>query len=431
MGTDVRIRRSGAFEAEVQPPGSKSLTNRHLLCAALADGRSTLRGASLSQDGLAMMTGLRQLGVAVEVQPDRQTIIVSGCRGHFPADEAELSAGDAGTAGRFITALACLGYGRFRVDGSPRMRERPLGPLVTALHELGAQIGYDLVTGCLPVTIVARGLAGGQVTLTDPPSSQFVSALLMVAPYAVRDVLIRVQQPLPSRPYVYMTMAVMRSLGVEVLESQGQRFVVPATQRYAAGEIAIEPDASGASYFWAAAAVTGGRARVRGLSLESQQGDVHVVELLERMGCQVQAGPDFIEVQGPPSGQLRGIAEDLNAMPDMVQTLAIVALFATGPTRIDNVANLRIKETDRLAALATQLTRLGAQVDVREDGLTILPPRQITPAAIETYNDHRMAMSFAVAGLATDGIVIRDADCVAKSFPDFFDILGTLRGGSE
>ncbi len=425
MGNDVRIHPSGPVVATVQPPGSKSLTNRHLVCAALADGRSILHGASWSDDTEAMVRGLEQLGVKTEVRLAQHEIAVTGSHGNLDADDADIDAGSAGTAMRFLTALACLGYGRRRLDGSPRMRQRPIGALVDALTALGAQIGYEEVQGFPPLTVVARGLGGGEVVFRTPPSSQFLSAVLMVSPYALRDVMIRVDGAVPSRPYVDMTIDVMRSLGVELLENEG-RFIVPAFQRYQPGEHAIEPDASAATYFWAAAAVTGGRIRVSGLTRASRQGDVRFVDVLAQMGCRVHEDGSSLEVEAPADGRLRGVSIDLNEMPDTVQTLAVAALFADGPTEIRNVANLRIKETDRIAALATELTRLGAKVDPRPDGLTIHPPERVTPAMIETYDDHRMAMSFAIAGLVVDGIVIKDAGCVSKSFPDFFEVLGRL-----
>ena len=423
LGNDVRVYPTGSISGTVRPPGSKSLTNRYLACAALADGRSMLRGASLSDDVTCMVGGLRQLGVSVEVQEKLRRIIVPGCRGHLPAAEAEVDAGNAGTAMRFLTALATLGYGRYRLDGSPRMRARPIGALVGALQTLGAPIGYEGEEGYPPLTMVARGLGGGQVSFDRLPSSQFISALLMVAPYATRDVFLAIEGTLPSQPYVDMTIRVIRSMGVEVLAADRRRFIVPAGQRYNGGEFEIEPDASAATYFWAAAAITGGCVRVEGLSRDSLQGDVGFVDLLEQMGCIVRTAEDYLEVQGPPRGGVRGVDVDLNAMPDTVQTLAVVALVADGPTTVRNVANLRVKETDRLAALAAELTKLGAKVDVQEDGLTVYPPPTLTPAAIDTYDDHRMAMSFALAGLVADGIVVRDAKCVSKSFPDFFEVL--------
>lgn len=426
VGSDVRLHRSGPLDATVRLPGSKSLTNRHLVCAALADGRSVLHNASFCDDAARMIEGLGRLGIRSVSLPEADRVEVEGCRGHLPADEGEIDAGDAGTVMRFLTALVTLGHGRYRLDGSDRMRERPIGPLADGLRELGAAISYEQRAGYPPLTVVTRGLLGGTVALARPVSSQFVSALLLVAPYASRDVMLRIDGGPTSRPYVDMTVAVMRALGVEVLcTPSADRFVVPSTQRYQAQAVTIEPDASAATYFWSAAAVCGGRVTVAGLGRDSVQGDVGFVELLARMGCAVEQTAAGLTVCGP-TGRLRGIDADLSAMPDAAPTLAVVALFADGPTRIRNVANLRIKETDRLAALERELSRLGATVEPIDDGLTIHPPTRLRPATIETYNDHRMAMSFAVAGLAAGDVVIRAAECVAKSFPGFFETLGEL-----
>jgi 3-phosphoshikimate 1-carboxyvinyltransferase len=427
IGADVKIHSVGAVSGAMRPPGSKSLTNRFLLCTALADGRGTLSGASLSDDALKMIDGLRRFGVRVELREDAELILVDGCRGQLPAVDATIDAGNAGTAMRFLTALACLGHGRFVLDGSERMRARPIGPLVGALQQLGAPIGYEAQAGYPPLTASASGLTGGEVVFDRPPSSQYVSALLMVAPYAANDVLVRIEGGLLSRPYVEMTIRVMRSLGVDVLASDDfDRFVIPATQRYQAEKVTIEPDASAACYFWAAAAITGGRVRVEGLELDALQGDVKFVEVLHQMGCTVEESPDGVAIKGPPPGKLRGVNVDLNAMPDTAQTLAVAALFADGPTTIRNVANLRIKETDRLDALESELMRLGARVELSDDSIAIHPPDAVTPATIETYDDHRMAMSFALAGLRADGVVVKDADCVSKSFPGYFDALAQI-----
>lgn len=423
-GEDVRIRPGGPIVGDAPLPGSKSLTNRYLTCTALADGRSILRGVSLADDSRIMLANLGRLGVRADLHADRAAATVFGCRGNLPVAEAELDGGNAGTAMRFLTALACLGMGEFTLDGAPRMRARPIGELVEALRSLGARIGYLGQEGCPPLAIRASGLAGGEVVFESPPSSQFISALLMVAPYARQDVLMRVEGGLVSRPYVDMTIDVLRSMGVEALEADGRRFIVPAGQRYQPGEYTIEPDASAATYFWGAAAVTGGRVRVRGLTRASRQGDARFVDVLARMGCTVDEEPGAIAVAGPRDGPLQGITIDLNDMPDTVQTLAVVALFADGPTSIHNVANLRVKETDRLAALAAELTRLAAEVELRPDGLTIHPPATIKSSRVQTYDDHRMAMSFALAGLVNQEVVIAQAACVSKSFPDFFSVLG-------
>jgi 3-phosphoshikimate 1-carboxyvinyltransferase len=426
IGPDCCVYPVGPIRGDAWLPGSKSLTNRYLTCAALADGRTVLRGATIPDDVERMIAGLRALGIRVAADPSRAEISVDGCRGFLPAQAADIDAGAAGTAMRFLTALACLGHGRYRLDGSERMRARPIAGLVGALQQLGAGIGCEIREGYPPLNVVASGLRGGEVVFDRPPSSQFVSALLMVAPYGRQDVLVRIEGGLVSRPYVDMTIDVMRAFGVDALcDDQARRFVIPAYQRYVGGEFEIEPDASAATYFWAAAAVTGGRVRAPGLTRASRQGDARFVDVLAQMGCTVTE-EGGLTVAAPSSGPLTGVSVDLNAMPDAVQTLAVAALFARGPTEIRNVANLRIKETDRLAALATELRRLGAAVEEFADGLQIKPPERIAPARIATYDDHRMAMSFALAGLRTDGIVIADAACVSKSFPGYFESLASL-----
>lgn len=422
IGRDIRVRHLGPIDGVAQPPGSKSLTNRRLLIAALADGQTQLTGASLSDDAYAMISGLRRLGVRVEVDDRAARLDIAGCRGHLPATSAEIDVGAAGTAMRFLTALMCLGGGRFHIDGSPRMRERPIGDLVDALRELGAGIGYDEAEGYPPLTVMANGLTGGEVVLHKPPSSQFITALLLITPYATRDTLIRIEDGYPSQPYVEMTLQLLRESGVDVLTADG-RFIVPAFQRYRAGEYAIEPDASAATYFWACAAIAGGRALVRGVTRASRQGDAGFVDVLARMGCEIKETSDGLMVERHVDTPLRGIDVDLNAMPDTAQTLAVVALFAEAPTRIRGVANLRVKETDRLAALRTELSKLGGRVTLHDDGLTIEPPARMAPADIDTYDDHRMAMSFALAGLGGVEVAIRGADCVSKSFPRYFDAL--------
>lgn len=414
------------MHATVRPPGSKSLTNRFLACAALADGDSTFRGVTLSDDVLAMIAGLRALGARIDLRGDEGELCVHGCRGFFPADAAEIDVGHAGAPMRFLTALACLGQGRFRLDGSPRMRKRPIGDLVSALQAIGGKIGYGEIKGYPPLTVLAGRFTGGTAVFERPPSSQFISALLMAAPCAAADVFVRIDGGLVSRPYVDLTIAVMRAFSVEALTTDGDRFVVPAPQRYVAADATIEPDASAAAYFWAAAAITGGRVCVEGLSRQALQGDVGFVDVLERMGCVVESTATSLAVSGPPRGSLRGVDVDLNAMPDTAQTLAVAALFARGPTRIRNVANLRIKETDRLAALQVELTKLGASVQLHDDGLSMTPPEKVRAAAIDTYDDHRMVMSFALAGLAAEGVEIRDISCVSKSYPRFFEDLESL-----
>lgn len=426
-GHDVVIHPpAGPISGTARLPGSKSLTNRYLACAAIANGATQLRGASLGDDVQAMLAGLSALGVHNDVLSDQREIHITGTRGSFHAEEADINVGHAGTAMRFLTGLACLARGRYRLDGSARMRQRPIGELVGALRAAGAQIGYELEEGYPPLTILAAGLDGGEIVFTRPPSSQFISSLLMVAPYARRDVMIRVEGPLVSQPYVEMTLDVMRSMGVEVVAHEGRRFVVPALQQYQAGTFTIEPDASAATYLWAAAALTGGQMRVDGLARDSHQGDAQFVDVLAQMGCAIDKTNDSLTVSAPADRRLRGIHVDLNHMPDTVQTLAALAVFADGPTEVRNVGNLRVKETDRLGALQAELTRIGARVTLFEDGLRIDPPDEVTPARIATYDDHRMAMSMALIGLRAPGIVIADVDCVSKSFPDYFSVLGSL-----
>lgn len=414
------------LDATVTVPGSKSLTNRALMAAALAHGKSVLAGALFSDDTEYMMDVLMRLGFeSLNADAERQRIDIKGRGGHVPAMDANCFCGNSGTTIRFCTALAALGDGVYRFDGTARMRQRPIGALVDALRTLGVAIEYDGNEGCPPLTIRASGLSGGTVTFDEPPSSQFISALLLAAPAAKADVMIDIRGPLVSWPYVRMTMSVMDAFGVAVIEdiqADRARFVVPAPQTYVAREYAIEPDASNASYFLAAPAVAGGRVTVQGLGHGSVQGDVGFVDVLEQMGCRIERSADGLTVQAPPDGQrLRGVDVDLNEMPDMVQTLAVLALFAEGPTHIRRVANLRVKETDRLSALAKELTAMGATVEEETDGLRIVPPQRVRSATIKTYDDHRMAMSFALAGLAVEGVVIDEPGCVAKTFPDFFN----------
>jgi len=325
--------------------------------------------------------------------------------------------------------MAALGNGRFHLDGIARMRKRPIGALGEALQALGVGIEYPGEEGFPPIVVHARGLRGGHVTFDSPQSSQMVSALLLAAPYASRDVFIEVAGDVPSLPFLKMTTAMMERFGVGVLEDnegpgekRNIRFVVEAPQRYQAASFAIEPDATNASYFLAAAAVAGGRVTVQGLGVHSVQGDIGFVDVLEAMGCRVERETTRISILAPPEGSsLHGIDIDLNDMPDTVPTLAVLALFADSPTAIRNVANLRLKESDRLAALHCELSKLGAVVEELPDGLVIHPPNKLTPAEIDTYDDHRMAMSFALAGLKCPGIVINDPQCCAKTFPGFFE----------
>ncbi len=408
--------------ARVALPGSKSLTNRALVTAALAEGRTTLINALVSDDTLAMVDALRRLGVAIEVETAAQTIHVDGCGGAFPARGATLDAGGAGTVARFLTAVVALGAGRFVVDGNARMRQRPVQDLVDALCTLGVRA--VATHGCPPVVVDAAGLAGGRAVVRGATSSQFLSGLLLAAPYARADVELVVDGPLVGAPYVEMTVAVMAAFGVQVEREGLHRFHVRAGQRYRARLYAIEPDASSAAYFFAAAALTGGRVEVPGLSAASLQGDVRFIDLLEAMGCRATRAADALAVEGPPL--LRAVDVDLAAMSDQTMTLAALAPFADGPTRIRGVAHIRHQESDRLAATAAELRRLGQEVDEFADGLRVTP-RPVRPATVVTYDDHRIAMAFALIGLRVPGVRIAGWPCVRKTFPDFFERLELLR----
>jgi len=415
------------LNATVRPPGSKSITNRVLIVAALAQGHSVLSDVLLAEDTRLMLECLRGLGIRVTVDGNERSVEVTGCRGFPPANEAEMFCGNSGTTLRFAAAMSALGQGRFVFDGVPRMRQRPVGKLVEALRALGAGVEFLEAEGYPPFALHAKGLHGGRVAFERAESSQFISALLMATAYATDDVFIEVTGQVVSAPYLRMTTHVMDQFGVSVVaQYEGEpvniaRFIVPASQQYHGRNYAIEPDASNATYFLAAPAIAAGSVTVEGLGTDSAQGDTRFVDVLARMGCLVERSADQLTVQAPEAGgALRGIDVDLNDMPDTVPTLAVLALFAEGPTHIRNVANLRVKETDRLAALATELSKLGAEVSEHPDGLSISPPEQLTPAAINTYDDHRMAMSFALAALASDEVVINDPDCCAKTYPSFF-----------
>ena len=411
--------------AEVVLPGSKSVTNRALLLAALARGQSVLTSALFSDDTAVMSDSLRRLGIAVEEHPTTSTFRVIGCGGRIPAGHATLFVGNSGTTARFLTAALALGHGEYILDGLPRMRERPMQPLLDALQQLGVDATSLAGTGCPPIRVRANGLRGGQVTLPGTLSSQYLSALLMIGPCTHDGLDITVVGELVSRPYIDMTIATMRAFGAEVHVSQdGRHFQIAGQQGYTGRSYVVEPDASAASYFFALAAVTGGRITVQHLGRQSSQGDLHFVDLLAAMGCRITMDEDTTTVEGP--ARLRGISADMNAISDTVPTLAAIAPLAKEPVRISNVAHIRHKETDRIHALVTELRRLGVTVEEYPDGLTIYPATTLRPAAIETYDDHRIAMSFAILGAVRPGITILNPACVAKTFPDFFTRLESV-----
>ena len=423
MTTQPIAQASGPVHASVRVPGSKSITNRALLLAALADGPSTIDGALFSDDSRWFVDGLRRLHVAVEVDEPLRRVVVQGGGGPPPASHGDVGAALGGTAARFLLAYCCLGHGRFSVDGNARMRQRPMADLLDTLRALGADCLSLGVNGGLPIALRATGLRGGKAGIRGDVSSQFLSALLMVAPYAEQSVELTLTTPLAAGPYVDITVAMMQSFGVRVERRGYEWFRVPTGQRYQPLAYAVEPDASSASYFFAAAALTGGRVRVEGLSASALQGDIRFLDVLEQMGCEVIRASEWVEVQGPP--QLQGVDVDMSAIPDMTITLAALAPFAEGPTTIRNVALIRHHETDRLAACAEELRKLGVDVEERPDGLTILPGWK-HGATLDAHHDHRVAMGFALTGLKIPGVAIAGAECVAKTFPDFFEQFAAL-----
>lgn len=424
MTDSLEIRTTGPIVGSIRPPGSKSITNRALVCAALAGGESLLSGVLDSDDTQVMIEALRQLGIPVAHDASARTLRVQGCGGRPPATQADLFVGNSGTTMRFLTALVGLGHGQYRLHGVQRMHERPIEDLLAALQQMGVDARSQSGNSCPPVLVRGTGLPGGKVSIPGNVSSQFLSGLLMAVPCAATTTEIAVRGELVSQPYIYMTLNVMRSFGARCEADDLRRFVIPGGQTYRGQTYAIEPDASAASYFFAAAAITGGQVTVEGLTRDSLQGDVALVDCLEQMGCRVEVHADAITVAGGP---LRGIDVDMNAISDTVQTLAAVAVFADGPTTVRGVAHMRHKETDRIAALVTELGKLGAEVEERSDGLRIVP-RRLHAAAIDTYDDHRMAMSMALTGLRVPGVVIRDPGCTRKTYPEFFADLDRLCG---
>ncbi len=377
-----------------------------------------LSGVLDSEDTNVMVDALRGLGVAITPGGTSDQLRITGAGGTFQPCENPIFVANSGTTVRFLTAALAIAGGHYRLDGVPRMRERPIEDLLSALRELGADAAAEHHNGCPPVVLHSDRCSGGEVSVKGSISSQYLSGLLMAAPLAQHDIHLVVEGELVSQPYVKMTLDVMDAFGVEFEAPSAGHYLVPAPQSYQAREYAIEPDASAASYFWAAAAIVGGSVTVEGLSRHSLQGDVGFCDCLRQMGCDVEYGEEEIRVSR--SGPITGVDLNMNAISDTVQTLAAVALFADGPTTIRGVAHNRHKETDRIGDLARELRKLGAAVDEREDGMTIIPGRRVA-AEIATYDDHRMAMSLALVGLGTPGVVICDAQCTAKTYPDFFE----------
>jgi 3-phosphoshikimate 1-carboxyvinyltransferase len=419
----------GPLDATVSVPGSKSLTNRALVCAALASGPSTIDGALVADDIEAMRVALTALGAGIAQDRSSGRLMVTGTGGRLRPGPRTLDMRLSGTTSRFLLPVVALGEGEYRIDGALPLRARPMGPVLDGIRTLGAEVRDDGEPGCLPVTVVAPGgLAGGEVAVPGDTSSQFLSGLLLAAPYARSGVRLRLTTALVSRPYVELTVAVMGAFGVDVRGELDEAMLDVPAGRYRPTAYTVEPDASTASYFLAAAALVGGRVTVTGLGAGTRQGDARLADLLAAMGAHVERTATSTTVEG--TGRLRGLGRvDLSDMPDMAQTVAVLAPFAGGPTEVTGVGFIRGHETDRIAAVVSELGRLGIEARATDDGFVVQPgdPR---PARIATYDDHRMAMSFALVGLRVPGVEIDDPGCVAKTFPGFWTALDGLSGAS-
>ena len=410
-------------DISVQVPGSKSITNRALVAAALAQGTSTIEGALFADDTKAMLSALTALGVALRADLAAEQVVVEGGDGRVPPGPADLDVRLSGTTARFLAPMLALGEGRYVLDASPPFRARPMATVLEAVAHLGVEVESLGEPGHLPAALTAAGTRGGRIEVAGDVSSQFLSGLLLAAPAMSDGLEVVLTTDLVSAPYVDLTVGVMEAFGAHVQRHDERTFVVPGGG-YRASTFRVEPDASAASYFLAAAAITGGRVRVEGLTAAATQGDARFADVLAEMGAEVTRDETGTEVVG--TGRLRGIDVDLADLSDTAQTLAAVAVFAEGPTRVRGIGFIRRKETDRIAAVVTELRRCGIEAHEEEDGFVVHPGRP-TPAVVHTYDDHRMAMSFALLGLMVPGIEIADPDCVAKTFPTYFQVLDTLR----
>ena len=411
-------------------PGSKSISNRILLMAALAQGDTLVRNLLDADDITHMLNALKLLGVSINQLGTSRDFHIRGCNGQFPVKCAELFLGNAGTAFRPLTAALALMQGHYQLTGVARMHERPVGDLVDALRSMGAEIRYPGQAGYPPLEIAPANInIHDIIKVRGNVSSQFLTALLMALPLTGQSVQLAVEGELISRPYIAITLNLMHRFGVRVSQQDRGRFDIPARQGYLSpGEISVEGDASSASYFLAAGVLAGGPVRVLGVGENSIQGDIRFADVLQQMGGLVRFGNNWIETSTGPEG-LKGIDIDLNHIPDAAMTVAMLALAAKGPSRLRNIASWRVKETDRLGAMATELRKLGAKVEEGPDFIEIHPPAQLTPhARIDTYDDHRMAMCFSLVTLMGTPVTINDPACVAKTFPDYFDRLQSLAG---
>ncbi|OHD53532.1 MAG: 3-phosphoshikimate 1-carboxyvinyltransferase [Spirochaetes bacterium GWF1_51_8] len=408
----------------VSLPGSKSITNRALILAALATGETKLTNFLLSDDTSFMLQALQEMGYSIDLNETHRECTIYG-KGPFRSYDRtnNFFIGNAGTAMRFLTSFLCLGEGMFRLDGDSRMRQRPIADLIEALNSLGCNVRSEQDNGNPPVLIKAKGLPGGKCRIAGKNSSQYISSILMAAPYS-REGITLTTNDAASKPYIDMTLGMMSQYGVKSSREDYHHFTIIPGAYSPKKKYLIEPDASAASYFLASTAILGGDVEIAGLSRDSIQGDTGFASVLEKMGCKIKWNENSMRLSS--DRRLHGLDIDMNSIPDMVLTLAVVALFADSPTRIRNVANLRIKESDRIKALVNELKKLGARVNEWDDGLeilpNILPGEKYRGASIHTYNDHRVAMSFAVAGLRIEGVAIENPGCVSKTFPEFFDV---------
>ena len=413
----------------VRLPGSKSISNRVLLLSALAAGTTEIKALLDSDDTRVMLEALRALGVNWQRHEGTDDYRVEGIGGVFPVKQAELFLGNAGTAFRSLTAACALAGGDYVLKGVPRMHERPIGDLVDALRQLGAQVAYLENDGFPPLKMAPAQLHElAEVSVKGTVSSQYLTGILLAAPLLGRQVTVRVDGELISKPYVEITLNLMKRFGIEVKREEWHTFTVPAATYQSPGEIEVEGDASSASYFLAAGAIGHGPVRVDGVGRNSIQGDVRFAEALARMGAELSFGPNWIECRRGCADRLEGITLDCNHIPDAAMTLCVVALFANGPTRLNNIASWRVKETDRLVAMATELRKLGATVEEGADYIVVTPPKKVTPnAAIDTYDDHRVAMCFALVAVGGTPVRINDPKCTAKTFPTYFDAFARIR----
>ncbi|MCP4104377.1 MAG: 3-phosphoshikimate 1-carboxyvinyltransferase [Desulfobacteraceae bacterium] len=422
----IEIKPSKITNSEVTVPGSKSYTHRILIATALSDGICTIENSLKSEDTLLTLSALQHMGVRTNLEDDKLT--VHGTKGFLSSCNYPVYLGNSGTSMRLLAAVASLGNGKITLNGTERMHERPIQDLLDSMNQMGIPAISVNNNGCPPIEVTGGRVKGGTVDLRCKISSQFLSGLLLIAPYTKESLEINVTEGPVSKPYIDMTADVMSRMGVEVIRDGYEHFKVRGNQEYKAGSYTVEPDCSNAGYFWAAAAVTGSSVKVKGITKDSQQGDVRLTELFEQMGCKVFQDTDGLVVSGATEDGLpvlSAIETDMADMPDMVPTLAVVAAFAKGTTVIKNVEHLKAKESNRLEAVATELSKMGIEAECTDTGLII---KGGTPhgAEIDTYDDHRIAMCFSVAGLVVPNVFIKDEKCVEKSFPNYWEVFGEL-----